>query len=88
MQIMVLLKDFLPSAHYLLLCYEIFTFSIVANLLRNLNPKNIGKWIPFPMAMIVPFLVGAYFALDRCVRSLVVYVWHKLNSRKASLMVL
>nr|KJB37389.1 hypothetical protein B456_006G203200 [Gossypium raimondii] len=69
------------------LCYGFFSFAIAANLLRDFTPKNIGKWIPIPMAMAVPFLVGAYFAIDMCVGSLAVFAWHKLNRKKASLMV-
>ncbi|KAK4273856.1 hypothetical protein QN277_017170 [Acacia crassicarpa] len=73
--------------HCLQLCYGAFAFAIAANLVRDLNPKNIGKWVPLPMAMAVPFLVGAYLAIDMCVGSLVVYVWHSLNSREAGLMI-
>lgn len=73
--------------HCLHLCYGFFAFAIAANLLRDLTPTKIGKWVPLPMAMAVPFLVGAYFAIDMCVGSLVVFVWHKLNSKEASLMV-
>ncbi|KAJ4841243.1 Metal-nicotianamine transporter ysl3 [Turnera subulata] len=73
--------------HCLQLCYGFFAFAILANLARDLSPKHIGKWVPLPMAMAVPFLIGAYFAIDMCVGSLIVFVWHKLNSRKASLMV-
>ncbi|XP_065847095.1 metal-nicotianamine transporter YSL3-like isoform X5 [Euphorbia lathyris] len=73
--------------HCLQLCYGFFGFAVMANLLRDLCPKQIAKWIPLPMAMAVPFLVGAYFAIDMCVGSLVVYIWHKLNSRKAGFMI-
>ncbi|WCJ27626.1 YELLOW STRIPE like 3 [Euphorbia peplus] len=73
--------------HCLELCYGFFAFAVLANLLRDLSPKKIGNWIPLPMAMAVPFLVGAYFAIDMCVGSLVVFVWHKLNKTKAGLMV-
>ncbi|OMO97826.1 Oligopeptide transporter OPT superfamily [Corchorus olitorius] len=73
--------------HCLQLCYGFFAFAIVANLFRDLTPKNIGKWVPLPMAMAVPFLVGAYFAIDMCVGSLVVFAWHKLNGKKAGLMI-
>ncbi|KAF2299445.1 hypothetical protein GH714_031973 [Hevea brasiliensis] len=52
--------------HCLQLCYGFFAFAILANLVRDLSPKNISKWIPLPMAMAVPFLVGAYFAIDMC----------------------
>ncbi|KAF5472517.1 hypothetical protein F2P56_009230, partial [Juglans regia] len=65
--------------HCLEICCGFFAFAIAANLLRNLNPKGIGKWIPLPMAMAVPFLVGAYFAIDMCVGSLIVFAWHKLR---------
>ncbi|KAK3000347.1 hypothetical protein RJ639_022470 [Escallonia herrerae] len=73
--------------HCLQLCYGFFAFAIGANLLRDITPTKIGKWIPLPMAMAVPFLVGAYFAIDMCVGSLIVFVWHKLNGNRARLMV-
>ncbi|XP_019195404.1 PREDICTED: metal-nicotianamine transporter YSL3-like isoform X2 [Ipomoea nil] len=73
--------------HCLQLCYGFFVFAMVANLLKDLSPKNVGKWIPLPMAMAVPFLVGASFAIDMCMGSLVVYTWHRLNRKKATLMV-
>lgn len=73
--------------HCLQLCYGFFAFAMAANMLRDLTPTNIGKWVPLPMAMAVPFLVGAYFAIDMCVGSLIVFVWHKLNSKETSLMV-
>ncbi|KAH1255627.1 Metal-nicotianamine transporter YSL3 [Glycine max] len=73
--------------HCLQLCYGFFAFAIAANLVRDLAPKNIGKWIPLPMAMAVPFLVGGYFAIDMCMGSLVVFLWHKLNRNEAGLMV-
>lgn len=69
------------------LCYAFFSFAIVANLLRDLSPKRIGEWVPLPMAMAIPFLVGAYFAIDMCVGSLVVFVWHKMNPRSAAVMI-
>ncbi|KAK8560959.1 hypothetical protein V6N13_026394 [Hibiscus sabdariffa] len=73
--------------HCLQLCYGFFSFAITSNLLRDFTPKYIGKWIPLPMAMAVPFLVGAYFAIDMCVGSLAVFAWHKLHGKKAGLMV-
>lgn len=73
--------------HCVQLCYGFFAFAALANLMRDVLPKNIGKWIPLPMAMAVPFLVGAYFAIDMCVGSLVVFVYHKLNTKNASLMI-
>ncbi|GMH18315.1 hypothetical protein Nepgr_020156 [Nepenthes gracilis] len=72
--------------HCLQLCYGFFAFAVVANLVRDFSPPCIGKWVPLPMAMAVPFLVGAYFAIDMCVGSLAMFVWHWLDSEMASLM--
>ncbi|RWR87651.1 metal-nicotianamine transporter YSL3-like protein [Cinnamomum micranthum f. kanehirae] len=73
--------------HCLQLCYAFFIFAAGANLVRDLSPPKFGRWVPLPMAMAVPFLVGAYFAIDMCVGSLIVFVWHKINKTKACLMV-
>lgn len=73
--------------HCLQLCYVFFAFAIGANMVRDLSPQKIGKWMPLPMVMAVPFLVGAYFAIDMCMGSLVVFVWHKLKSKNAESMI-
>ncbi|XP_075492679.1 metal-nicotianamine transporter YSL3-like isoform X1 [Primulina tabacum] len=73
--------------HCLQLCYGFFAFAVLTNLLRDIIPYKFGKWVPLPMAMAVPFLVGGYFAIDMCVGSLVVCVWRKVDRRKAGLMV-
>ncbi|KAL0295274.1 UNVERIFIED_CONTAM: Metal-nicotianamine transporter YSL1 [Sesamum angustifolium] len=73
--------------HCLQLCYGFFAFAIAINFLKDFSPKRIGKWMPIPTAMAVPFLIGGYFAIDMCVGSLVVFLWQKVNSKKAELMV-
>ncbi|GLU17579.1 hypothetical protein SLE2022_339400 [Rubroshorea leprosula] len=73
--------------HCLQLCYGFFAFAVAVNLVRDFCPPKIGKWMPLPMAMAIPVLVGAYFAIDMCLGTLVVFVWHKLNTKKAELMV-
>ncbi|XP_075513326.1 metal-nicotianamine transporter YSL3-like isoform X2 [Primulina tabacum] len=73
--------------HCLQMCYGFFSLAFLANLLRDVAPERFGKWVPLPMAMAVPFLVGAYFAIDMCVGSLVVFVWGKVNRRKVNSMV-
>ncbi|KAL8538089.1 hypothetical protein ACS0TY_000151 [Phlomoides rotata] len=73
--------------HCLQLCYGFFAFAILINLVRDIVPKKVGRFLPLPMAMAVPFLVGASFAIDMCIGSLVVYVWQRMNSKKAGLMV-
>ncbi|OWM72204.1 metal-nicotianamine transporter YSL1-like [Punica granatum] len=76
----------LPN-HCLQLCYGFFGFAVLVNLIRDLSPEKIGKWMPLPMAMAPPFLVGAYFTVDMCLGSLIVFVWNKINPKKAELMV-
>ncbi|KAK4260646.1 hypothetical protein QN277_003734 [Acacia crassicarpa] len=73
--------------HCLQLCYGFFAFAVLINMVRDLAPEKVGKWMPLPMVMAVPFLVGAYFAIDMCVGSLVVFVWDKVNPKKAEFMV-
>ena len=69
------------------LCYGFFAFAVVVNMAKDLCPPKIGKWMPLPMCMAVPFLVGAYFAIDMCLGTLIVFLWHKLDTKKAELMV-
>ena len=73
--------------HCLQLCYGFFGFAIMTNLMRDIFPSKYGRWVPLPMAMAVPFLVGASFAIDMCVGSLIVFAWHKIDSAKAGLMI-
>ncbi|KAL0875189.1 hypothetical protein Bca101_024894 [Brassica carinata] len=73
--------------HCLQLCYGFFAFAVAANVVRDLSPEKVGKWVPLPMAMAVPFLVGGYFAVDMCVGSLIVFVWNMRDRVKAGLMV-
>ncbi|KMT12465.1 hypothetical protein BVRB_5g103940 [Beta vulgaris subsp. vulgaris] len=72
--------------HCLELCYGFFALAVGLNVLRDVLPSKIGKWTPLPMVMAVPFLVGGYFAIDMCVGSLIVFLLHKLNPKKAELM--
>lgn len=73
--------------HCLQLCYGFFSFAVAANVIRDVCPGKYGRWVPLPMAMAVPFLVGANFAIDMCVGSLIVVACHKIDGKKAALMV-
>ncbi|XAR70120.1 hypothetical protein NMG60_11026882 [Bertholletia excelsa] len=73
--------------HCLQLCGGFFAFAVVVNIVKDLSRPSISKWIPMPMPMAMPFIVGAYFAIDLCLGSLVVFVWQKLKPEKAKLMV-
>ncbi|KAL4592722.1 hypothetical protein LXL04_005725 [Taraxacum kok-saghyz] len=73
--------------HCLDLCYVFFGFSVGVNVVRDLLPEKMGRWLPLPICMAVPFLVGGYFSVDMCVGSLVVLLWRKVDGRKAEMMV-
>ncbi|KAA0042651.1 metal-nicotianamine transporter YSL1-like [Cucumis melo var. makuwa] len=72
--------------HCLQICYGFFGFAIGVNLVKDFGGRRIGKLMPLPMVMAVPFLVGGYFAIDMCLGSLIVFVWGKMNREKAEMM--
>ena len=41
------------------------------NLLRDVTPAKVSLFILIPMAMAVPFYIGAYFAIDMLVRTVI-----------------
>ncbi|CAI9274611.1 unnamed protein product [Lactuca saligna] len=45
--------------HCLDLCYGFFAFAVLINMIKDMLPKKIGKWMPLPICMAVPFLVNA-----------------------------
>lgn len=74
-------------AHCLQICYGAFAFAFLINGVRDWVPKHVSQYIPLPMAMAIPFLVGAYFAIDMCVGTAIVFVWQQLNRRRADMFV-
>ncbi|KAJ1272076.1 hypothetical protein BS78_06G175200 [Paspalum vaginatum] len=73
--------------HCLQMCAGFFAFAVLANVARDFLPRRFARFVPLPMAMAVPFLVGASFAIDMCVGTLVVFAWHKLDGKNATLLV-
>ncbi|XP_047315748.1 probable metal-nicotianamine transporter YSL7 [Impatiens glandulifera] len=70
--------------HCLTLCFVFFAGAVGVNVLRDwLGSGGLGKYIPLPMVMAVPFYLGTYFGIDMCVGSLVMLIWKKLNRAKA-----
>nr|GMD00734.1 probable metal-nicotianamine transporter YSL7 [Ipomoea batatas] len=67
----------------LTLCYIFFAGAIVVNAIRDAAGKKRARFIPIPMAMAIPFYLGSYFAIDMCLGSLILFVWRKMNKRKA-----
>ncbi|KAF2552857.1 hypothetical protein F2Q68_00037375 [Brassica cretica] len=73
--------------HCLQMCYGFFGFAVLVNVVRDVSPAKVGRFMPLPTAMAVPFLVGAYFAIDMCVGTLIVFVCEKMNRKNAEVMV-
>lgn len=69
--------------HCLALCCGFFVAALVINLLRDVTPKKISQFIPIPMAMAVPFYIGAYFAIDMFVGTVILFVWERINRKGA-----
>lgn len=69
--------------HCLALCCGFFVAALVINLLRDATPKKISQFIPIPMAMAVPFYIGAYFAIDMFVGTVILFVWERINRKDA-----
>ncbi|XVF13888.1 hypothetical protein REPUB_Repub09cG0008000 [Reevesia pubescens] len=69
--------------HCLALCCGFFVGAFIVNLLRDVTPNKISQFIPIPMAMAVPFYIGAYFAIDMFVGTVILYIWERINRKDA-----
>lgn len=69
--------------HCLAICCGFFVAALVVNLVRDVTPKKISQYIPIPMAMAVPFYIGAYFAIDMFVGTVILFIWERLNRKDA-----
>lgn len=69
--------------HCLAICIGFFIAALVINLARDLIPKKYSQYIPIPMAMAVPFYIGAYFAIDMFIGTVILFIWERINSKDA-----
>ncbi|KAG6659754.1 probable metal-nicotianamine transporter YSL6 isoform X1 [Carya illinoinensis] len=69
--------------HCLAICCGFFVASLIINLVRDITPKKISQFIPIPMAMAVPFYIGAYFAIDMFVGTVILFAWQRMNRKDA-----
>ncbi|KAI3725925.1 hypothetical protein L1987_65721 [Smallanthus sonchifolius] len=67
--------------HCLALCCGFFVAALVLNLLRDWTPSKVSRFIPIPMAMATPFYIGAYFAVDMFVGTVILFVWERVNKK-------
>jgi OPT family oligopeptide transporter len=69
--------------HCLQICCAFFLASLAVNLLRDVTPASASKFIPIPMAVAVPFYIGAFFGVDMFIGTVILFVWQKVNRRDA-----
>ncbi|XP_010441262.1 PREDICTED: probable metal-nicotianamine transporter YSL4 [Camelina sativa] len=69
--------------HCLALCCGFFIAALVVNLVREITPPKISKFIPLPMAMAGPFYIGAYFTIDMFIGTVIMFVWERMNKKDA-----
>ncbi|KAL8134567.1 hypothetical protein AgCh_009549 [Apium graveolens] len=61
--------------HCLDICCGFFVGALVINLLRDIIPKKVSQYIPIPMAVAMPFYIGAYFTIDMFVGTAILFAW-------------
>ncbi|KAK4489749.1 hypothetical protein RD792_000385 [Penstemon davidsonii] len=69
--------------HCLTICHGFFVAALGIDLLRDVTPKKVSQFIPIPMAMALPFYVGAYLAVDLFVGTVILFVWERINKKKS-----
>ncbi|KAI8471372.1 MAG: OPT superfamily oligopeptide transporter [Monoraphidium minutum] len=52
-----------------------FAAGILLCMVRDLLPRRFAKWVPSPMAMSIPFYIGAASAIDFWLGSVVMHIW-------------
>nr|XP_027116931.1 probable metal-nicotianamine transporter YSL6 isoform X1 [Coffea arabica] len=69
--------------HCLAFCLVFFAAALLINFLRDVAPKKVSQFIPIPIAMALTFYIGASFAVDMFVGTVVLFVWERLNRKGA-----
>ncbi|KAI4968370.1 hypothetical protein ZWY2020_058025 [Hordeum vulgare] len=63
---------------------EVFlTDTIAIKLMRDVTPNCVSNFIPLPMAMAIPFYIGANFAIDMFVGTVILFVWERVNRKES-----
>lgn len=74
--------------HALLFAVIFFFISLALNIVKELSKSmNLGlhPYIPYPVAMAIPFYLSANFSFDVGFGSLILYVWNRVDRRSAGL---
>ncbi|CAM0957268.1 unnamed protein product [Alopecurus aequalis] len=70
------------------MCFGAFCITIATNVLSLVSQRKgwaIHKYLPNMTVVALPFFAGPDFAIDMCLGSLVMFLWHKMNRRNADL---
>ena len=65
----------LPN-HCAQLMLGFFLVAIAMSIIRDVLPAKWARFVPIPMAMAIPFYIGANVAIDICIGALVKAYWH------------
>ncbi|KAF6999127.1 hypothetical protein CFC21_015196 [Triticum aestivum] len=69
--------------HCLAICSFFFFGAIAIKLIRDVTPNGLSKFIPLLMAMAVSFYIGAYFAIDIFIGTVILFVWEMVNRKES-----
>ncbi|KAF7006438.1 hypothetical protein CFC21_021485 [Triticum aestivum] len=69
--------------HCLAICSFFFFAAIAIKLMQDVTPNSVSKFIPLQMAMAVPFYIGANFAIDMFVGTVILFVWERVNRKES-----
>lgn len=64
-----------------------FGAALVINSIRDALPQRYAVYVPVPMAMAIPFYIGANVAIDICIGAVVKAYWHWTSPTSAELKV-
>lgn len=57
--------------------------NLITKVLKKFETKyKIYKFIVSPMCMAIPFNLGAYFTIDRCIGCLILFIWDRENKKQ------
>ncbi|WIA41031.1 hypothetical protein OEZ86_004669 [Tetradesmus obliquus] len=60
-----------------------FIAGMLICLIRDLLPRKWAKWVPSPMALSIPFYIGAASAIDFWLGSVILMIWERLHPASA-----
>ncbi|KAJ6822618.1 putative metal-nicotianamine transporter YSL8 [Iris pallida] len=67
-------------------CAAFFAGAFLLNAFKEMARHKrwgVQQFLPSAMGMAVPFFIGAYFTIDMCVGSLILFLWERSNRRQA-----